>query len=88
MVKYLVRLHVQNSKLTSWQVLIFYTLKLQMCHVEVAEQREGDRSLGVAVNALLHSQGTSQERAAEAEALVHQGYSVLKIKVRLECTED
>ena len=58
-----------------------------MCHVEVTEQPEGDRSVGVAVNALLHSQGTSQERAAEAKAFVHQGYSVLKIKVRLESIE-
>ena len=87
-VNYLVRLHVQNSTLSSWQVLVFYTLKVQMCHVEVAEQPEGDRSIGVAVNALLHSQGTSQERAAEAKAFVHQGYSVLKIKVRLESIEE
>ena len=42
----------------------------------------------MAVNALLHSQGTSQERAAEAKAFVHEGYSVLKIKVRLLSTEE
>ena len=60
-----------------------------MCHAVVTEQPEkGDLRIGVAVNALLHSQGTSQERAAEAKALVHQGYSVLKIKVRLKSTED
>ena len=60
-----------------------------MCHAVVTEQpEEGDRRTGVAVNALLHSQGTSQERAAEAEALMHQGYNVLKIKVRLESAED
>ena len=59
-----------------------------MCHVEVTELSEGgDCSACVAVNALLHNQGTSQERATEAKALVHQGYSVLKIKVRLESAE-
>ena len=79
----MVRLHVQDSTPSSCQVLISYTLTVQVCHVEVAGQPEGDRIAGVAVNALLHSQGTSQERAAEAKALVHQGYTVLKMKVRL-----
>ena len=37
---------------------------------------------GVAVNALLHSQGFPEERAAEAKHMVSQGYSTLKIKVR------
>ena len=87
-VNYVVRIHGQDSPLPSWRLLIGLTLKGQVCRVEVAEQPEGDRSVGVAVNALLHSQGTSQERAAEAKDFVHQGYSVLKIKVRLEHAEE
>lgn len=39
-------------------------------------------ALGIAVNALLHSQGTPEERAAEARRLVCQGYKTLKVKVR------
>ena len=36
---------------------------------------------GTAVNALLHCQGTPEERVQEAERLVRQGHKTLKIKV-------
>ena len=38
---------------------------------------------GTAVNALLHCQGTPEERAGEAKHLVSQGYKTLKIKVKM-----
>lgn len=51
------------------------------CPLPTALAPAAHNSTGVAVNALLHSQGTPEERAAEAKHMVSQGYSTLKIKV-------
>ncbi len=41
---------------------------------------------GTAVNALLHCQGSPEERAQEAKRWVSQGYKTLKIKVEMTST--